>query len=56
MSMYWWMALGSISWGTLVVGTIFFLGRALTTRTRRPNAAAEISEEEIKAIQDKFPR
>ena len=46
-AMYLWMALGSIFWGTLVVGIIFFLSRALTRRTKRRLARESESQQPV---------
>jgi hypothetical protein len=35
-SMYWWMALGSLFWGIVVVGIIYVICRLFDHRTRRP--------------------
>lgn len=67
-AMYWWMALGSLFWGVVVVGIIFALDRVFTGRPGRRSGArlpvsagtqpgdddAEISEEQIERIRDRL--
>ncbi len=69
-AMYWWMALGSIFWGVVVVGMIYFLDRffrdrkgggtasrlPVVTGATLPKEEPEVSEDEIERIRDRLLR